>query len=194
MDRLKEIKKKKAIDGMKKTLEYSLSDSDIRHILGPDCKIVEYTDLDKFKDMNDLLPSDTDFVVILIESKQNSGHWTSIAKSNKRITLMDSYGCKLEDELNFISKAMNRMLGQSKSEIQNLIDSVPDDYEVIYNKTKLQAEKPEISTCGRYNCAWIQLFKMGYDLEEFLRIIEEQCKSTGLPPDVLMCKWIPLVK
>jgi hypothetical protein len=38
------------------------------------------------------------------------------------------------------------------------------------------------------------MFKMGYDLEEFLSIIQEQCKSTGLPPDVLISKWIPLVK
>ena len=194
MDRLKEIKKNKAMESMKKTLEYSLSDSDIRHILGNNCKIVEYTDLSNFRNMEDLLPNDTDFVVILIESKQNSGHWTSIAKANKRITLFDSYGCKLEDELNFISKAMNRMLCQSKSEIQNLIDSVPNDYEVIYNKTKLQAEKPEIATCGRWTCGWIQMFKMGYDLEEFLRIVEEQCKSSGLPPDVIISKWIPLTK
>jgi hypothetical protein len=194
MDRLKQIKKNRALESMKKTLEYSLSDSDIRHILGHDCKIVEYTDLDKYRDMNDLLPNEKDYVIILIESKQNSGHWTSIAKANKRFTLFDSYGCKLEDELNFISKAMNRMLVQSKSEIQNLIDSVPDDYEVIYNKTKLQEEKPDISTCGRYNCAWIQMFKLGYDLEEFLKIIEEQCKSSGLPPDVLICKWIPFLR
>jgi len=194
MDRLKQIKKNRALESMKKTLEYSLSDSDIRHILGHDCKIVEYCDLDQFESMDDLLPNEKDYVIVLIESKQNSGHWCSITKSNKRITLMDSYGCKLEDELNFISKAMNRMLGNTKEELEKLIKSVPDDYEVIYNKTKLQEEKPDISTCGRYNCAWIQMFKMGYELEEFLRIIEEQCKSTGLPPDVLICKWIPLVK
>jgi hypothetical protein len=194
MDRLKEIKKTKSLESMKKILEYSLSDSDIRHILGDNCKIVEYNDLDKFESMEDLLPNDTDYVVILIESAPSKGHWCSITKANKRITLFDSYGSKLEDELNFISKAMNRMLGNTKQELENLIKSVPDDYEVIYNKTKLQAEKPDISTCGRWNCAWLQMFKLGYDLEEFLRIVEEQCKSTGLPPDVLMCKWIPLVK
>ena len=194
MDRLKEIKKNKAMESMRKTLEYSLSDSDIRHILGHDCKIVEYNDLDQFESMEDLLPNEKDYVVILIESKPSSGHWCSIAKANKRITLADSYGCKLEDELNFISKAMNRMLGNTKQELEKLIKSVPDDYEVIYNKTKLQSESPNIATCGRWTCAWIQMFKMGYDLEEFLRIVEEQCKSTKLPPDALICKWIPLVK
>jgi hypothetical protein len=191
MDRLKKIRKEKGVENMKKKLNYSLSDSDLRTILGQDCKIVEYKDLDQFRDMNDLLPNEKDYVIILIESQPNSGHWVSISKANGVITLMDSYGCKLEDELNFISKAINRMLGQTKGELEKLIDSV-DDCDVIYNKTRLQSEDPMISTCGRWSCAWIQMFKLGYTLEEFLNIVSEQCKTTGLAPDILVCKWVNL--
>ena len=193
-DRLKKIKKNKALEEMKKTLGYSLSDADIRHILGQDCRIVEYCDLDKFSSMDDLLPGETDYVIILIESQDNSGHWCAITKHNKVISMMDSYGIKLQDELNFISRAVNRMLGNTKEELEKLIKSCPDDVEVIYNKTPLQSQSPSICTCGRWCAAYIQLFKLGYSLCEFLEIVQAQCEEYGVPPDVLVCKWVNLVR
>ena len=193
-DRLKKIKKNKALEEMKRTLAYSLSDADIRHILGQDCRIVEYCDLDKFSSMDDLLPGETDYVIILIESQDNSGHWCAITKQNKVISMMDSYGIKLQDELNFISRAVNRMLGNTKEELEKLIKSCPDDVEVIYNKTPLQHQSPSICTCGRWVASYIQLFKLGYSLCEFLEIVQAQCEEYGVPPDVLVCKWVNLVR
>jgi len=187
-------KKNKAIEDMRKTLAYSLSDADIRHILGQDCKIVEYCDLDKFSSMDDLLPNDTDYVIILIESVSNSGHWCAITKRDKVISTFDSYGVKLQDELNFISRTMNRMLGNTKEELEKLIKSCADDVEVIYNKTPLQSQSPTVSTCGRWCCSYIQLFKLGYNLCEFLEIVQAQCEEHDVPPDILVTKWIPLVR
>jgi hypothetical protein len=193
-DRLKKIKKNKALEEMKRTLAYSLSDADIRHILGQGTKIIEYCDLDKFSSMDDLLPGETDYVIILIESQDNSGHWCAITKRDKVISMMDSYGIKLQDELNFISRAVNRMLGNTKEELEKLIKSCPDDVEVIYNKTPLQHQSPSICTCGRWCAAYIQLFKLGYSLCEFLEIVQAQCEEYGVPPDVLVCKWVNLVR
>lgn len=187
-------KKNKEIENMKKILAYSLSDADIRTILGQDCKIVEYCDLDKYKSMDDLLPNDTDYVIILIESQQNSGHWCAITKRDKVISTFDSYGVKLQDELNFISRTMNRMLGNTKQELENLIKSCADDVEVIYNKTALQSQSPSVTSCGRWCCSFIQLFKLGYSLPEFLEIVNNQCEEHDVPPDVLVSKWIPLVR
>jgi hypothetical protein len=193
-DRLKQIKKKRAVSELEKTLSYSLSDADLRHILGNDCRIVEYCDLNHFKSMDDLLPNDTDYVIVLIESENNKGHWCAITKRDKVISTFDSYGVKLQDELNFISRAMNRILGNTKEELENLIKSVPDDVEVIYNKTPLQAENPSVASCGRWCAAYIQLFKLGYTLQEFLEIVEAQCEEYNVPPDILVCKWIPLTR
>ena len=194
MDRLQKVRKNKALEEMRKTLSYSLSDADIRHILGQDCKIVEYCDLDKFSNMDDLLPNDTDYVIILIESQQNSGHWCAITKRDKVISMMDSYGVKLQDELNFVSRAMNRMLGNTKEELEKLIKSCADDVEVIYNKTPLQSQSQDVASCGRWCCSFIQLFKLGYNLPEFLEIVQAQCEEHNVPPDILVCKWIPLVR
>lgn len=191
---MKQLKKNKILESMKKTLAYSLSDADIRHILGQDCKIVEYCDLSNFSSMDDLLPNETDYVIILIESENNRGHWCAITKRDKVISTFDSYGVKLQDELNFVSRTMNRILGNTKEELENLIKSCADDVEVIYNKTPLQSQSPTVASCGRWFCSFIQLFKLGYSLPEFLEIVQAQCDEHDVPPDILVCKWIPLTR
>jgi hypothetical protein len=192
MDRLKKIRKDRGLEQMKKKLGYSLSDSDLRRVCGQDLKIVEYKDLNQFENMYDLLPKEKDCVVILVESKPSSGHWTCILRNNHSFQLFDSYGSKIQDELNFISKAMNRMLGQTKGELDKLIDSVDDNHEVIYNKDRLQSENPDVATCGRWTALVVNMFKMGYSLPEILEVIENQVKETGMSPDILVCKWIPI--
>lgn len=191
LNKTKQLKKQKELDKMKDILNYSLSDSDIKSVLGLDTKIIEYKNLDQYKSLHDLC-GDGEYVVILIESKPSSGHWTCISNKDKTFTLFDSYGCKISNELNFISKAMNKMLGQTKSELEKLVKRVDDDYEVIYNADRLQEESPHIATCGKWVCAWLSFFKMGYTLEEFLRMINDQVKETGLSPDILVCKLIPI--
>jgi len=193
-DRLKKIKKNKALESLAQTLAYSLSDSDLKTILGHDCRFVEYGDLHNYT-MDTLLPNETDYVIILLETTgENQGHWMCITKLNKVISMMDSYGIKLQDELNYISRTLNRMLGNTKKEMEDLIQSAPDDCEVIYNKTPLQHQCSTVATCGRWCAAYVQMFKMGYSLCEFLEIVDAQCKEHNIPADVLVCKWISLVR
>ena len=65
MDRLKKIRKNRALENMQRTLSYSLSDADIRHILGQGTKIIEFKDMDNFETIYDLLPNEKDFCVVL---------------------------------------------------------------------------------------------------------------------------------
>jgi hypothetical protein len=189
MNKKKEIEK---MQKMQKMLNYSLSDSDIKSVLGDFAKIIKYSDLDRYKSLNELLPYNNDFVVILIESEHNSGHWTCITRRDNVFSLFDSYGCKLSDELDFISKSMNYLLGNTKKEMENLIKNTDDDCEVVYNKERLQSKSSTVATCGRWCCAYLSMFKMGYSLEEFLEYINKRCKESGLPPDVVVTKLIPI--
>jgi len=193
-DRLKKIRKNKALEEMKKMLGYSLSDADIRHILGQDTKIIEFKDMDNFDSVYDLLPKEKDFVVILIEQKDNSGHWVLLLRDKNRIEQHDSYGCTLESELNFVSQAVNRMLGQSKKEFHDLMKSVNDEDEIVYNKARLQSEDPAIATCGRHVCLRALMFNLGYSLEEYLQFLEDHHEETGLPIDVIVCKFVNIVR
>ena len=193
-DRLKQIKKKKALAELEKTLSYSLSDADIRHVLGQDTKIIEFKDMDNYKSVYDLLPNEKDFVVILIEQKDNSGHWVLLLRDKNRIEQHDSYGCTLESELNFVSQAMNRILGQSKKEFHDLMKTVNDKDEIVYNKARLQSENPAIATCGRHVCLRALMHNLGYSLEEYLQFLDDHHEETGLPIDVIVCRFVPLTR
>jgi hypothetical protein len=193
-DRLKKVRKTKELENMRKTLAYSLSDADIRHILGQNTKIVEFKDLDTFENIYELLPNEKDFVIILVESKDNSGHWVMLIRDGNRIEQFDSYGCPLETELNFISSAMNRMLGQSKQEFHQLMRTIDEEDELVYNKSRLQAEDPNIATCGRHCCLRGLMHNLGYSLEEYLQFLEDHREETGLPIDVIVAKFVPLTR
>jgi hypothetical protein len=193
-DRLKKIKKNRALEEMKKTLAYSLSDADIRHILGQGTKIIEFKDMDMFKTIYDLLPNEKDFAVVLVEQKDNSGHWVMLLRDKNRIEQFDSYGCTLESELNFVSQAMNRMLGQSKQEFHTLMKTIDDEDELVFNKARLQAEDPAISTCGRHCCLRALMHNLGYSLEEYLQFLDDHHEETGLPIDVIVSKFVPLTR
>jgi hypothetical protein len=194
MDRLKKINRNRAMENMKKTLAYSLSDADIRHILGQGTKIIEFKDMDNFETIYDLLPNEKDFCVVLCEMKDNSGHWQLLLRDGNRIEQHDSYGCTLESELNFVTAAMNKMLGQSKKEFHDLMKTVNEEDEIVYNKARLQAEDPSIATCGRHCCLRALMHNLGYSLEEYLQFLEDQREETGLPIDVIVSKFVPLTR
>ena len=55
---------------LKKVIQTPLSDQDLRTILGERTKITKYSDLGKYKSVEELLPNPNDFVIILLEEKQ----------------------------------------------------------------------------------------------------------------------------
>ena len=180
------------IELMKKKLAYSLSDSDLKSVLGQDLRIIKYADLDQYKSLNELLPENNSYVVILIESEHNSGHWVTISFRDNVFTMFDSYGCDLRTELDFISRAKNYILGNTKKELTDLIKNTEDCCEVLFNKERLQSKNSEIATCGRFVACYLSFFNMGYDLQGFLDFINKRCEDTGLPADIIVCQLISI--
>ena len=60
----------------------ALSDEDIQRILGGDAKIIKYTELGQLYDIDQLLPNEKDYCIILYEDRPNRGHWTALLKYN----------------------------------------------------------------------------------------------------------------
>ena len=183
---------KEEIELMKKKLNYSLSDSDLNSVLGDDLRIIKYADLDNFKSLNELLPHNNSYLVILIESEHNSGHWCALSFRDNCYTMFDSYGCDLREELDFISRAKNFILGNTKKEMSDLIKNTSDCCEIIFNKERLQSKNSGVARCGRWVACYLSMFKLGYNLEEFLEFIYKKCEETGLPPDIIICQLIPI--
>jgi hypothetical protein len=69
-----------------------LSDADLRHVLGSDQKIIQYSDLASFPTLNDLLPKPTDDCIILYEQEDDSGHWVALMRYGNTVEYFDPYG------------------------------------------------------------------------------------------------------
>ena len=155
------------MENLKKKLSYSFSDSDIKKYLGESCKIIKYGDLDNYSSLEELLPNDTDFVVILLETKKNTGHWTALLRYNNIFEWFDSYGLGPDKELTFIPDIMRRMFDEVEHELTKMLNDTP--LPVIYNDKDLQSHKDFVCTCGRWVCLRIlKLLRDNYNLKQFL--------------------------
>ena len=99
------IKKEKEIyNNYENLLHNFASDSDICRALNCEMhKIIKYSELSNYSCFSELLPNEQNFIVLLIEQKENSGHWVCIVRENDNIYLFDSYGSSLDRELGFVA-------------------------------------------------------------------------------------------
>jgi arsenate reductase-like glutaredoxin family protein len=157
-------------------------------------KIIKYSELGKYYNdtVEELLPHDKDYRIILIEQNYNSGHWVCIMRYGKTIEWFDSYGIKPPNELNFISTIKNKMLGQSKRTLTDLLgDAHSRGWEVVYNKKKLQKLKAGINTCGRWVLLRITMMKdMMFNLPDFLEFVEKNFEGGSLTKDEMVANWV----
>ena len=163
--------------------------------------IMKYADLSNYQTIEQLLPKDGDFQIILIEDKQNSGHWVSVARYGKTIEYFNSYGSKYDTDFRFIPRIVSIILGQNTSDLTRLFKQAEKDgFKVVWNKKRLQKLSPDIQTCGRHVVFRRHLAQMGYTLPEYQDKIEKlrdentptRGKNKGIRPsaDWIVSKYI----
>jgi hypothetical protein len=184
---------------LEQTIQTNITDLDLRKHLGESAydDIIKYNELADVNSIYDLLPHDRSYKIILIEQKQNSGHWVAIYRyidpKTKKDTLeaFDSYGNFIDGELKFIPKIIRRMLGQEKNLLTELFKKLPKDVPVVYNKKKFQKLKNGINTCGRWVILRTIMMKdFYYNLEDFIDFINKWKEQTGLTGDELVAHWV----
>ena len=77
----------------------SLSDTDIKKVLGRSCKILKYSQLCRYSDLDQLLSKDKGYLVMLIESSFNEGHWCGLLRYSNMYEWFDSYGFPVDADL-----------------------------------------------------------------------------------------------
>lgn len=171
---------------MKKQLDElirkSLSDSDIKKFFDGEIKIIRFSDLNKYSDINDVLHP-YGRCIILIEAK-DTNHWILIQLINKPkkdpyILFFDSYGISVGNEFNEIPISIQKMTNQNRNKILQLLIHQPLD--VHYSQYRLQKLKNGINTCGRWCSVKGMLMDMSED--DFNKSIRKICKETNLSPD-----------
>jgi len=191
LDRLRELKKEDAYNKMKTKLSTMISDEDFnKYFIDAPQKLLKYSQLENINDINELLPEEKDYRIILTENQKNSGHWCCITRDNDIYTWFDSYGEKPDGELKYISAVMNKILGQDKKHLSRILKTIREPRQILYNETKYQKLKDGINTCGRWCICFLLLHHIGYDLAEFKNFIKLNSKKfNNMPYDILICEF-----
>ena len=104
-----------------KLVHKALSDSDIRAILGENTKIIKYSELARYRDLDDLLPNLLDYVIILYEHSLNEGHWVGLLKYNSIVESFDPYGYIVDKPLSWVNLKTRRSLNELSPYLSNLL-------------------------------------------------------------------------
>ena len=159
---------------IRKNIQHSMSFNDLGDVLGQHFKddIILYSILDNYNSIEELLPRNKSFKILLIRDSEYSGHYVTIMRYKKTIEFYDSYGTYPSKQLDY-TKRVNQGLGQSKDELLDLLkDAQQKGYNVVYNKTAFQQYSTNIetiATCGRHVLfRIIMLLKYNYDLNKFV--------------------------
>jgi len=146
---------------------------DIRHLVG-NVKMVKFGDLDEYKSVEELLPKQRDCVVIFYEIESASvGHWTTLCRLNQTYIFFDSYGMSEQEDFSFIPKSLRNQLGIEKDYLKELLKNK----HVITNHVDFQKMKDNIDTCGRFVSMFLYIFKRGYSLNDFQKIMKKKVKD-----------------
>ena len=182
--------KRKFLNNIQHNLSYFGSNFDITDALhcGED-KILKYSELKHYNSLQDLLPELFDYKVILLETSKNSGHWTCIIRMGDVIELFNSYGISIDSEFRFIPDVIERLLGESKRYLTNLVKK-NKIFKIVSNNCEFQSQNESVATCSRWCIFRIDMARIGYSLESFINMIEKKCNKDDLPPDILVLYFI----
>ena len=182
-------KQKQTAAYYKRELARMFSDTDIRRHLGVHAPILKYPELANYQSIAQLLPRDKSFVVILVETERNVGHWCCMLRYGKTIESFDSYGGEIEHELHYVNPATKEALGETGFCMSHLIKSIPRGWTHIHNTHRLQELNDAVDTCGRWCCARIIAMRCGYTLPEFVALVNRESKRWSQPPDITVVQW-----
>ncbi|CAN0432297.1 unnamed protein product, partial [Ectocarpus fasciculatus] len=115
-------------------------------------RIIEYSDLNQYGDLEEILPEHKSFIIVLIEYKQNSGHWVCLSRYEDTIEMFNSFGTKHGPDDFVESASMNRYLGQASMHLRTLLrkEAAERKFDVVFNQVKFQGKDLKINTCGRH--------------------------------------------
>lgn len=151
-----------------------------------DADIIPYSKLSSFKSIQELLPQDKSFKILLLEEAPQRGHWVVLYRQEDLIVYFNSYGERPDRDMNCIPRCVRKMLGEDQPLIQRLCEGLT----IWYNDRKLQGRNSQ--TCGRYCVFAIETMKMGYSPDQVLELLSKHKERTGYDSyDEVICSVTP---
>ncbi len=174
---------------LQQQIKEEITDSDLTRYFGKrDFKnILKYSDLANYHSIQQLLPRNKSWKIILIENQLNSGHWALLLRYGNTIEWFNSYGTFPSLELDFISYLQNSFLNQDVKHLNILLTQALSKFKIIYNKRQLQKVQDGVNTCGKW-VIWriIMMEKYNMDLQQFINLVDNFKKKYKLSSDELV--------
>jgi hypothetical protein len=172
------------------TIATPMTDLDIKEYL-PDARILKYSELSKYHTLDEMLPEQYSYVILLYEDSPNKGHWVCVSKPDKKtVEYFDSYGGIPDAPLKWTPKQRRIGMGAGEPLLGLLFDKAPE--KVVYNKIHYQNEGQGVNDCGRWCCLRVITMKKGMKLAKFYDFIRDKAKQFHTDHyDVVVAKLIP---
>jgi hypothetical protein len=152
----------------KKYIGVPLSNGDIMRQLNNKVKIIKYEDLINYNNVDDVLGT-WGAVIILVELKDNYGHWVLLFKTvDNKIEYFDPYALRVDDALNFINIKYRLENNSYYPYLSYLLYNCP--YPIEYNHHKFQEFGNHISCCGRWCVERLKLRNL--KLKDFYKLFK----------------------
>lgn len=166
----------------------SISDTELKYYL-PDCNIKTYPELRNIKDIEELLPKNGSYFILLYLDTPNSGHWTTLKRFNDDIEYFCSYGTYPDKQMNWYGKELRKELGESELYLTKLLNKT--GLSVNYNDIDYQnKDNLDIVTCGRH-C--INFIKSKKDLKQYFKMMSKLKKDSGKDYDELVSDKVDVI-
>ena len=178
------------MENLKKIKAKPMSDSDIRYYY-PKAKIIKYSELKKYNNIEDLLPTIPDFVFILYEDSPENGHWTATTRTKEGINYFDSFGKRVDNPL--ISwdtpEIVKQRLGENIHYLSKLFNKTK--LPVKYNDIDYQIDRQGIETCGRHCCFYTgNMLKHNMSMDKYYRFMKAMRKKYKMTYDEVVSHYI----
>ena len=165
-----------------KTLEQKdVSGEELLHMVKYKSNLLEYSDLHKYTNIEEVLGYYGCCIILYQTESEYEGHWTCIFKSNKNqrhLLFFDSYGLGIDTELKYSEFNKSLHKGRIVSHLRQLISN--SNYSVTSNHFKLQQNRSDIATCGRYVATRINNRDMSN--RQYVNFIRALTKDLSKPP------------
>jgi hypothetical protein len=170
------------------SLSYMVSNDNLKQKIYHKFKLIEYPQLSNYNNIvKQLLPNKKlSILIILLETSNNSGHWTALVRKDKTLYYFDSYGKGPDDELKYIDPKVRKQLNEKPYLSELLNKAKQQGYEIIYNNIDLQEHKPNINTCGKHIAAFINAMIDNIDLNSYLKLLKQTKQKTKLSYDEIV--------
>jgi hypothetical protein len=176
-------------DELDEIIEKPMNDSEIKHYL-PNTPLITYPELGNYNSLEELLPENKSYVIILYQDSPNKGHWVCVLRYDDKFEYFDSYGNKIDDPLNWVPLGIRKELDQMTPYLSNMLKGK----KYVWNNKKFQEENPEVATCGRH-CVFriLNNEENNLNLKEYIKVMEEIKKNTKLNYDEIVSEYVDLI-